>query len=950
MNASPRPRRSLRAAMVSMSRFVELPERGYIRIEAIRDAVKQLENALAGEVVLVVANADRSEWQIVTQKETANRQMLRRMVIRREGFRTVIEQLDELARAIDAGADLRDALDKAYNVEPVRKRFFTQYAAVFDATMDALGTKIADKETRKLFCQRLFNRLLFVRFLEKRGWLRLRPGDERTDYLRTLWRAYTADRHDNDNFYRDRLCPLFFDGLNTDHPVDYVHPQVGIVPYLNGGLFDPEEDDRNANVVIPDGVFAAICGDGGAHEGLLYQFNFTVTEATPLDVEVAVDPEMLGKVFEELVTVRHESGSYYTPKPIVAFMGREALKGYLRARAPHESPQAIARFVDEHKPEDLAHGEAVLDALKRVRICDPACGSGAYLLGMLHELLDLRQCLFNTRGLDPLADYDRKLAIIQNNLYGVDIDPFATGVARLRLWLSLIVDFTGDVPPPLPNLDYKIGTSDSLIAPLNVVGTQSIFLQQEVAELYDLKAAYISEHGSEKRAKKQRIDALRARIGAEMHGGARVPGFDWRMEFEEVFRDGGFDIVLANPPYIRQEVVLQQFGKEYKENLVKAYPAVGSGTADFYIYFYARALQLLRPGGMLAFISPNKWFRAAYGAKLRAHIAETCDVGSITDFGELPVFETAATFPMIFVARKGKSATKPNAAFAQVPEWKEPYDVRALMNTYGATLPPDALNGANWTLTDVATATRLRTMTAAGIPLGEYVHGRIYYGIKTGFNDAFYLKGVEKDALIAQDPRSADLIKPLAVGDDIRKWTIRDKDRWMIVTPIGVNITQYPAIFAHLSQWQAALEKRWDKGKHWWELRPCDYYPAFAQPKIVFPDIARESRFAFNSDGDFINNTTYFIPSNDVYLLGILNSSAVWGFCKEKQTVIGDANNGGRLRFFRQFVEHIPIPQASETTRNAIADLVQHCLDAKGVNCGEWEREIDARVAALYGL
>ncbi len=205
---------------------VDLPERGYIRIDVLHDAMKQLENTLAGEIVLVVANADRSEWQIVTQKETANRPMLRRMVIRREGFRTVIEQLDELARAIDGGSDLRKALDSAYNVEPVRKRFFTQYAAVFDATMDALETTIPEKEARKLFCQRLFNRLLFVRFLEKRGWLRLRPGDERTDYLRTLWQAYTAERHDNDNFYRDRLCPLFFDGLNMDHPAR-LRPSAG---------------------------------------------------------------------------------------------------------------------------------------------------------------------------------------------------------------------------------------------------------------------------------------------------------------------------------------------------------------------------------------------------------------------------------------------------------------------------------------------------------------------------------------------------------------------------------------------------------------------------------------------------------------------------------------------------------------------------------------------------
>src|SRR5205085_2945955 len=179
---------------------------------------------------------------------------------------------------------------------------------------------------------------------------------------------------------------------------------------------------------------------------LLERYNFTVTESTPLDIEVAVDPEMLGKVFEVLVTGRHETGSYYTPRPIVAFMGREALKHYLAAVVRDEA--AVARFVDEGDPSKLSDPEAVLNALRSVKVCDPACGSGAYLLGMMQELLRLRQALFATRGLDAQKVYDRKLEIIQNNLYGVDIDLFAVNIAKLRLWLSLAVEFVGAKPPP----------------------------------------------------------------------------------------------------------------------------------------------------------------------------------------------------------------------------------------------------------------------------------------------------------------------------------------------------------------------------------------------------------------------------------------------------------------------------------------------------------------------
>lgn len=273
-----------------------------------------------------------------------------------------------------------------------------------------------------------------------------------------------------------------------------------------------------------------------------------------------------------------------------------------------------------------------------------------------------------------------------------------------------------------------------------------------------------------------------------------------------------------------------------------------------------------------------------------------------------------------------------------------------IIRAHGQVLPPDALNGENWTLTDAASASRLRTMEAAGIPLGEYVGKQIYYGIKTGFNTAFVIDSATRNALIYQDSRSAELIKPLAVGDDIRKWRIEPRDRWLIVTPIGVDIARYPAIFAHLQQWQPQLEKRWDKGKHWWELRACDYYPAFDKPRIIFPDIAKEPRFTYGPNGFYTNDTTFMIATDDFYLLGALNSGPVWNYLQQTAAVIGDAEQGGRMRLKRMYVERIPIPNAPASERAAIADLVQRCLDARGVGCGEWEVEIDARVARLYGL
>jgi hypothetical protein len=365
-----------------------------------------------------------------------------------------------------------------------------------------------------------------------------------------------------------------------------------------------------------------------------------VSESTPLDVDVAVDPEMLGKVFEELVTDRHGSGSYYTPKPIVSFMCRETLKGYLKSKCADEG-EVIDRFVDDHDSQGLIDPEAVLNALKVVTVCDPACGSGAYLLGMMHELLELRACLFVSDKLGQDSVYARKLEIIENNLYGVDKELFAVSIARLRLWLSLAVDFEGDKPQPLPNLKYKLEVGDSLITP--VMASQVSLRTASVQKFQGLKSEYLTAHGKEKKTGLEKaIEDIKEQIATFPPGVYKAGGFDWMVDFAEIMADGGFDIQVANPPYVRMELF-----KEIKSTLKKNFPEAHSDRSDLYCYFYARSLQLLKPGGMLAFISSNKWFKAGYGEKLRHRIAEVCDVHSITDFGGLPVFKSAAVLTMI---------------------------------------------------------------------------------------------------------------------------------------------------------------------------------------------------------------------------------------------------------------------------------------------------------------
>ncbi len=468
-----------------------------------------------------------------------------------------------------------------------------------------------------------------------------------------------------------------------------------------------------------------------------------------------------------------------------------------------------------------------------------------------------------------------------------------------------------------------------------------------------------THEGGKKQNLEREINELKTQIRLITNGSTKAPkGFDWAVELAEVFADGGFDIQVANPPYVRQELI-----KDLKPTLQKVYPTTYNGTSDLYCFFYARALQLLKVGGMLAFISPNKWFRAKYGEKLRKYIADTCRVHSITDFGELPVFKSAATFPMIFVCQNGEA--NKSTIFTQVKSLQAPYpDVLAIIRDKGETLPNNALNGSSWTLTDTSSANRLKKMEESGITLGEYVNGQIYYGVKTGFNKAFVIDGAKRAELIAQDSKSTEIIKPLAIGDDVRKWCINYKDKWLIFTRRGINIDAYPAIKTYLAQWRTELEpkprnwsnsSKWEGRKSgsykWYEIQDeVAYYAAFDKPKIVYPVIAKESRFALDTKGAFTNDKAFIITVPDLYLLGVLNSSSIWKYLKNLCSVLGDADKGGRLELRAIYISKIPIPNASTTEREAISQLVQKCLDAKGVNCEAWEKEISDRVAALYGL
>ncbi len=847
----------------------------------------------------------------------------------------------------------------AFSIEKVTKNFYSSYAEAFQQMEKAIrdNNNIKDEELR-LFTQTLFNRLMFLKFVEKKHWLRFQ---ESTDYLASL---YAAGGIGSRSFYQSRLMPLFFEALAIQGKQE--SDAVGKVPFLNGGLFERKEGFDDNITDINNEAFELILGP----DGLFNRYNFTVEESTPLDIEVAVDPEMLGKVFEELVTGRHESGSYYTPRSIVSFMCREALKGYLyeKTSVPKE---AIEKLVDEHELEDgdLTEKDAddILYYLETLKAVDPACGSGAYLLGLLQELMAIRRTLQNQKlRADPAFHYELKLRAISRSLYGVDIDPFATNIAKLRLWLSLAVE--ADKPQPLPNLDFKIETGDAILGPCNeLTNTDDLLfisdLKDRAEALVLKKDEYMTAHGDRKKQLYDEIKKEEDEIASETSTAYGENVIAWYVHFAEVFMTSrrqqdiqkgieelkdyqvttfeptGFDIVLANPPYVRQELI-----KDIKPELQKIYPNTYSGTADLYTYFYTRAVELLGPGGMLSFISPNKWFRANYGKKIRNFLADQCTVHSITDFQDSPVFEGATAYPMIFVAQKGNVAHP--TVYTETHVSNGNIDVKTVIKENGKILNGKSIKGENWSFVDEKAAARIAKMQIDSVPLEIYVKRQIYRGILTGFNKAFVIDNAKREELIAEDPASEDLIKPLLMGRDIKRWYSSSKNQWIIVTPIDVDIDNYPEIFRHLKRYQSELKKRLDQGHHWWELRACAYYEEFKKEKIVFPDIAPKSRFALDTDGCYLGNTGYIIPIADKYLLGILNSTLV----NEFYTDISAQVRGGYLRFIYQYVAQIPIPKATDRQKKDVEKLVQKCLDAEGQDCEKWEAQIDKIVTKLYGL
>jgi len=925
-------------------------------------------------------------------------------------------------------------VEKAFSIEKVTKEFYNRIAEMFTKLVGGerkIGSrKIAETGSLKLpsttddtlkkeFAVRLIGRLLFCWFLKKK------KSDNDIPLIPPAILSTNAIKM-YPGYYHSLLEPLFFQVLNTQAEKRNKRVRNELwnkIPFLNGGLFEPHIHDYYAmddlgtskhlnTLKIPDEWVRELLG-------IFEEYNFTIDESSTIDIEISVDPEMLGRIFENLLaeinpetgeTARKSTGSYYTPRPIVEYMVDGSLKQYLVTQTGMDEGKiaGLLSYAEDATGLTEVETDSIIDALDKVKIIDPACGSGAFPMGILHKMLLILQKVdpkaqkwlqrkvsdatlrkvIERKLKDEQWDYFRKLGLVRDSIYGVDIQPIAVEISKLRFFLSLVVDEKIDDTAEnrgieaLPNLEFKFVAANSLIGLPKVEKETTIdFLSEadhKVAELKKLREEYFVSSGEDKHKIEKKFVDLQGRMlddvmkwqkkskKSEESQALKLSQWDpfsdepskW-FDPEWMFGANGFDVVIANPPYVRHESI-----KAFKPQLAKEFGGYYCGTADLYTYFYKKGIDLLRKGGHLCFIAPNKFMRAGYGRNTRTLLATEVTPQVVIDFCDLPIFD-ATTYPAVLLVEKRRPKDKDKAFAATFTVEEQLGRVEEALSSIGFGMPVSALKEEGWNLERPEVLALMEKLRKSGVPLGEYVQGRFYRGVLTGLNEAFVIDAEIRKRLIAEDPKSEEIIKPWLRGRDIKKWKAEWAGLYVINIPSSVNrqwpwsdekieakarkifAQTYPAIHKHLSQWEDKLIKRDDQGKFWWELRSCAYYNEFEEAKIIYPDIAHVPEFTWDKSSSFLGNTAYILPTKEKWLLGLLNSKLLYWFYLNISSTI----RGGFVRFIAQYMEQLPIPGATDKQKAPIVQRVEKILtDPDRGDVPRLEAEINKLVYSLYGL
>jgi adenine-specific DNA-methyltransferase len=970
-----------------------------------------------------------------------------------------------------------------------------------------------DTEDEQIFnialslCLTWINRILFMKLLESQllnyhnfdvqyAFLKPERIDEFDDMNTLFFQVFNRKEQDRNSNIKDKYDIIPY--LNSSlFELSYLeHKEFTI-----SGLEDKPQLDVSNATVLKDKHGRRFSGRLNTLNYLLrfldaYNFSNEGSEEIVETSKTLINASVLGLIFEKING--YKDGSFFTPGFVTMFMARKSLEIVVLQRFNEEYSWNCQSITELYNSMDVSRINEYNKVFNSIKICDIAVGSGHYLVSMLNEMIAMKSELgllcdkdgrrlkdwritvendelhIEDRAEGQLFEYkvvqrengdlhvdkelqtvqktifDQKRYIIENCLFGVDINPNSVKICRLRLWIELLKNayYTEEsgykYMETLPNIDINIKTGDSLISryPFQDNKNQTKAMKSRIEEYRGLvgeykrsadrglkkaiekKIATIKDHFGEhfgatdprilkkgklaeelhnlnlsgmfdsemteedkakKEEKKQKIedelnkitDELEQEIQRKLYHHA----FEWRFEFPEVLdEDGnfiGFDLVIGNPPYIQLQKESGRLAEMYANQNYKTFARTG----DIYSLFYERAYQLLKSKGVTSYITSNKWMRAGYGKNTRQFLANHTDPKILIDFGGLKVFDSATVDTNILIYTKDKN-TKECLTLSFGNDYDPEKSVEEYVKKNGYI--SSAFDGdESWIISNPIEERVKQKIEAKGTPLKEWSI-KINFGIKTGYNKAFIIDGKKKDELIAEDPKSAEVLKPIIIGKDVKRYYNSNVDKWLILFPKGKTIktlkamkpgivsepvprygyveyhnawkyiqSNNPAIANYLIDYKEKAEKRQDQGDYWWELRACAYLDDFEKEKIVWKRIGSVLRFQYDDIGSLCLDSTCILTSNknDIkYLCAVMNSKTSFDFLLRNSPKTGT----GDVITSVQAIEPLPIPKISDDEQKPFIELVDKILEAKEANpnadTSQWEKQIDQMVYELYGL
>lgn len=909
-----------------------------------------------------------------------------------------------------------DEIEEAFNVEKVSKEFFENYKELFLQLTEDLKNIRENEPSQRInaeftlksisdadFCKKLLGQLVFLYFIQKKGWLGVtrdkKWGEGDKQFLRhTFERAINEGK----NFFNDYLEPLFYNALANGERDDNWFGELDCkIPFLNGGLFERYHDYDwvNTDIVFDNTIFSnnKKTKNGDIGTGILDVFdryNFTVKEDEPLEKEVAVDPEMLGKVFENLLEVqdRKSKGAFYTPREIVHYMCQESLINYLCTElgvnednnnisdSTNLTKQDIEDFIHhsdkisqleniatdkENENSKYKHifsdsiknnAKAIDKALEDIKICDPAIGSGAFPVGMLNEIVRARIALVES-GFLPEAKkrttYEYKRQAIQNSIYGVDIESGAVEIAKLRLWLSLVVD-EEDIEniKALPNLDYKIVCGNSLLGVERNLFNDTLFKQLE-----ELKPQFFNEtRKSEKRRLKKQIDATIKEL-------TKDETFDFEIYFSEVFHEkGGFDVVIGNPPYIKEYTNKKAFDGLRQSPYYQ-------GKMDLWYFFGCKGFDILKENGIESYIAPNNWITNSGASIFRNKVINDTQILSYIDFSDYKVFDTAGIQTMVYIISKSAEKDIYKVKYSHL-NCRRQVSINDLINflnfelktddiKFEAILNRQSLKDAYIEFIQPEIEQILGKIQTNKVFLNE---DEIAQGIVAAPDKCFILTNIDN-----YSTEEKTYIKPYYTT--VEKYFLPSEKRKIIYLSdknfCDKNIKNYPNILKHFEPYKKVLveakKKYGTPNKPYYYLHRERLETFFKEGSAKLISVGRTfyPKFYYTKNAFYGSRALFFIQTqrfNLKYLNGIFNSKLInfWLYYKGKK-------QGEQLQIDKEPLMKIPIYKPNQDEEDKIVAIVDKIYEItnsedyvgnkeKQDAVKEYEKQIDIMVYKLYDL